>query len=79
LIIWWLCLMNWFWSFWGLFLVWLNVLHVKYWLLFWLFDLPLTLVFVLVVCTHQLCFVFQVFSTNGWLGFTIWDASCFDY
>jgi len=62
LIIWWLRLMIWFWSFWGLFLVWLNVLHVKYWLLFWSFDLLLNLVFELVVCTHTncaLCFRFE--------------------
>jgi hypothetical protein len=78
LIIWWFCLMNWVWSFWGLFLVWLNVLHVKCWLLIWLFDLPFTVVFVLVVCTHQLCLCFRYLALMVGL-LIIWDASCFDY
>lgn len=81
LIIWWLCLMSWLWSFLGHVLVWLNVLHVKYWLLFWLFDLSLTLVFALVVCTYRLSFVFQVwaFGFDDWCDLIIWDAICFNH
>jgi hypothetical protein len=73
---WWLCLMIWLGSFWCFLLDWLNMLHMKCWLLFWLFTLPLTLVFALVVCTHLLSFAFQVqaISSNGWCDLLAWDA-----
>ena len=78
LIGWWICLMIWLWSFLGHVLTWLNVLHVEHQLLFWLFSFPLTLVFALVVCTHQFCLCFRYLALMVGL-LIIWDASCFDY
>jgi hypothetical protein len=78
-IIWCLSFMSWTWSFLGHLLDGLNVHYARDQLLFWLFDLPLTLVFVLVVCSHQLCLMFQVFSNNDWFGLISWDANYFDH
>ena len=75
----WPCSMLLTWSFLGHVLICLKLLLVKYWLLFWLFALPLTLALVLVVCTHFLSFVFQVQASNpnDWCNLTSWDANYF--
>lgn len=49
--IWCTYLVNGCWSFWGLLIDCLNLHCVKYWLLFWLLDMVLSLAFTLLLCT----------------------------